>query len=334
VTGTIYTSYNYASNPIPCSANNQVLSVTGTLDAAHDLTLTFPIAGGTGTLVATLADDPSTYAYGTWQVAGGSCAMPSTEIVIYQNKPLTPPTTSSPEPITAALSGDWGIGADYILPVNGQYVYPKITGFSGALQFANGTVTGTLFPYPSPITSCGTLSAVAVTGTIDSNNNLTLTVPLGGSLGTATITATLGSNPQTLADGSYQVTGGSCDLPATPMTIAQYAPATGTYSGSLNEATSEGTLVPGTNITMSVVLAQSTAPNASGAFPVTGSYAVSGACTDSGTLPTIAADGGSLSTVSSGLTFIADSNPTASDIDMYFSSTRCNLQYQGVLTLQ
>lgn len=335
VTGTIYPYSNQGSDPNPCSANNQHLAVTGTLDSAHNLTLTFPIAGGTGTLVATLADDPATYAYGSWQVAGGSCAMPFTGMVIYQNNPTTPPTTNPPATITASLSGDWGISSDYTLPnYNFQYSYPKITGFGGSLQFANGAASGTLFPYSAPIGGCGLLGAVAVTGTLDSSNNLTLTVPLGSSYGTATITAVLGGNPQTLADGSYQVTGGSCDLPATPMTIAQYAPVTGTYSGTLSEWSSYGTFVPGTGITMTVVLAQSTTPNASGEFPVTGNYTVSGTCTDSGTLPAIVAQGGGLGTLSSSLTFSASADPTASNIGVFFSSTNCNLQYQGILTRQ
>jgi hypothetical protein len=335
VTGTALLFANYATDPDACSEANQndLLAATGTLDAAHNLTLNVPIAGGTGTLYATLADDPATYVAGSWQIAGGSCAMPATQVEVYQTMPAAPPTKSAPAPITASLSGNWGIYSDYTLPVNGQYIYPKITGFNGALQFANGTVSGTLLPYSTPFPLCGTLTPAAVTGTIDSNNNLTLTVPLGGSLGTATITATLGSNPQTLADGSYQVTGGSCDLPATPMTIAQYAPATGTYSGTLNEAV-DGTEVPGTNVTLTVVLNQSTTPNASGAFPVNGTYTVSGACTDSGTLPMIAADGGNLGTASSSLTFFASPNPTASNMYTFFSSTICNLLYQGVLILQ
>jgi hypothetical protein len=335
VTGTIYPFSNQGSDPNPCSANNQDLAVTGTLDAAHDLTLTFSIAGGTGTLIATLADDPATYAYGTWEVTGGTCAVPSTGMVIYQDSPTTPPTTTSPAAITAPLSGDWGIGSDYTPPnYNFQYTYPKITGFGGSLQFANGAVSGTLFPDSAPIGGCGPLTAVAVTGTLDSGNNLILTVPLGGSYGTATITAILGSNPQTLADGSYQVTGGSCDLPATAMTIAQYAPITGTYTGTLSELSYDGTLIPGTGITMTAILAQSTTPNASGAFPITGSYTVSGTCTDSGTLPAITAQGGGLGTLSSSLSFSASANPTASNLNLYFSSTNCSLQYQGVLVRQ
>jgi hypothetical protein len=85
---------------------------------------------------------------------------------------------------------------------------------------------------------------------------------------------------------------------------------------------------------MTVVLAQSTTPNASGEFPVTGNYTVSGTCTDSGTLPAIVAQGGGLGTLSSSLTFSASADPTASNINVFFSSTNCNLQYQGILTRQ
>jgi hypothetical protein len=329
VTGTVLLFSNDATDPNVCSVaypnQNNAFAATGTLGAAHNLTLNVPIAGGTGTLYAALADDPATYASGSWQIVGGSCAMAATPVEVYQSMPAAAPTTSAPAPITANLSGTWGVSADYTLPNNlGQYVYPKILGFGGILQFANGTVSGTLYPNSNLFGGCGFLAAAAVTGTIDSTNNLTLTVPLGGSYGTATITATLGSNPQTLADGSYQVTGGSCALPATAMTIAQYAPTTGTYSGIFSIATAFSSGIPATEVTVTAVLSQSTTPDSSGTYyPVTGTYTISGACTDSGNI------------AQSGVFFYYSSSPNGTILmSDHVSTATCPGQYQGVLVLQ
>ena len=120
-------------------------------------------------------------------------------------------------------------------------------------------------------------SSAVFTGTLDANNNLTLTAPItaGSSTGTATITATLGSNPQTLADASIQIVGGgSCAMPATPSTIAQFAPVTGTYTGTFNVPNTGNVPVAGTNITVTAVLTQSTTANASGQYPITGTVNV------------------------------------------------------------
>ena len=332
VTGTVMLFEGYGGNSNACSVanpnqNNQ-FAATGTLDAAHNLTLNVPIAGGIGTLYAALGDNPATYVSGSWQILGGSCAMPATQVDVYQSTPASPPTTSAPAPITANLSGQWSMGADYTAPVNGQYVYPKILGFGGILQFANGSVSGNLYSSWYPSGGCGPLGTAAVTGTIDSNNNLTLTVPLGGSYGTATITATLGGNPQTVEDGSYQVTGGYCAMPATAMTIAQYAPTNGTYSGTFGVVTSSAG-VAATQVTVTVVLSQSPTPASGGtSYPVTGTYTVTGACTDSGSIAQLGLSG-----------FLGfypfASYPTATILTSDGLSTpKCPGPYQGVLVKQ
>jgi hypothetical protein len=359
VTGTIIPhsdGLSYLNSNI-CPVVTQPISVTGTLDEAHDLVLTFPIAGGTATLLATLADDPATYANGSWTVNGGTCAMSMTPMVIQQTAPTTPPPApASPAPITANLSGNWE--ADITYNPNYFVTYfsnfgpsigytPLVTGFGGSLQFSNGAVTGTLTSYINQEASCygqyivDNTATVAVTGTLDASNNLTLTVPVAR--GTATITATLGSNPQTLADGSFQIVGGDCPMSATPMTIAQYAPVTGTYTGTFNEAYS-GDNVPfsGTDITVTAVLTQSTTANSSGIFPLTGTLNVTGACTGSIPLPSGTVQGSNVwsSNVGAGLGLIFSSDPTAStltstfyDVGTNFSGP-CRSGYQGTLVRQ
>ena len=78
--------------------------------------------------------------------------------------------------------------------------------------------------------------------------------------------------------GTWQILGGPCAMPTTSMAITQFAPLTGTYSGTL---TNYGTTSNSTNIT--AMLTQSTTPDADGRFPLTGTITATGACT--GTFP-------------------------------------------------
>ncbi len=330
VTGSLYVSGDGSplDNPNICAAVNTSLPVTGTLDDAHNLMLTFPIAGGTGTILATLANDPTTYAYGTWQIAGGSCAMSETAMAI-NGTPTTPTVPTVPVPITSTLSGNWAAYATYS-PGSIQPVY----GFFGVLQFTNGSVTGALnllFVTISDATNCGVSygGTAAVTGTLDTNNKLTLTFPITSN-GTGTITATLGANPQTLAVGSYQIVGaGACDMPATPMTIAQYAPVTGTYTGTFNVPGTGDVPTPGSDTTVTAVLTQSTSITTSYQY-LTGTIAVAGACTDSETYTGLAFASGFGSE-----SFSGSINPTATVIDdAWYGSPKCPVFNVGTLTRQ
>ena len=133
-------------------------------------------------------------------------------------------------------------------------------------------------------------------GTIDLNGNLTLTIPIAG--GTATITATI-VTPESYTNGTWQIAGGVCAMPATAIQIAQFAPATGTYTGVLNVLdTTTGLAVPGTATNVTASLTQSITPNADGQFPLSGTVTATGAC--SGTLPIT-------NTVVSGGIFMPDS---------------------------
>jgi len=350
VTGTLTASTPYGTSNV-CTALNTSLTVTGTLDTNNNLALTFPIAGGTATLLATLANDPATYAYGYWTVNGGTCAMSATYMAI-KGTPTTTYTAPTPVPITANLSGDWAAYTTYVYGSN----YP-VTGFSGALQFSNGSVTGTINLFYGGNSLGGGCqhyngTAISVTGTLNSSNILTLTFPVTGasSTGTATVTATLGSNPQTLADASFQIVGGgSCAMSTTSMTVAQYAPVTGTYTGTFTVPGTGNVPVAGSNITVTTVLTQSTTASSSGQFPITGSVQVSGACTETVTLTPGLVSGGGISSAAVGSGdlligpfFVGSSNPTASTIlwaafDDATSNNSCNVGlpgYQGTLTRQ
>jgi hypothetical protein len=73
----------------PCVSFYQDLPVTGTIDAANNLTLNATIAGGAATLQATLTQDLQAFSSGTYSIVGGACAMPSTSMFTYQIPPIT-----------------------------------------------------------------------------------------------------------------------------------------------------------------------------------------------------------------------------------------------------
>jgi hypothetical protein len=188
-------------------------------------------------------------------------------------------TPSTPSPYLN-LNGNWeaiGISAN---PSQSLLATP-IAAFMGALHSSSGNVTGTLraldtnflspcVPYTQDLAANGTLSAAG---------NLVLTVPI--SSGTATLTAALTSNLQTYTTGSWTIVGGPCAMPSTSMAITQYAPVTGTYTGTL---TNFGTTNNSTTITAS--LTQTSTPNADGQFPLAGTVSATGACTGSFPLTT------------------------------------------------
>jgi len=188
------------------------------------------------------------------------------------------PMTQSASPYT--FSGDWGTR----LPPGVAPGNAPIGAFVGTLSASNGMISGMLTPLfsNSIAPACGSTSftPAPVSGTIDSGGNLTLTLPVGG--GTATLTATLSTNPETLVNGMYKVTGGTCAMPSTAMQIGQFAPLTGTYSGTFNAVNLlSGQPLAGTSTAITAVLTQSTTPNSNGQFPITGMVTVTGACSAS-----------------------------------------------------
>jgi hypothetical protein len=190
---------------------------------------------------------------------------------------------SHPGPSTPAsqylnLNGNWEALGLPSPPVVG--LTTPIAAFMGALQSTNGIVTGTLraFDASNFLNPCVLFTQdLAATGTLTPAGNLVLTVPISN--GTATLTATLSTNLQTFTQGTWHITGGACAMPSTPMAITQYAPVTGTYTGTL---TTYGTA---TTTAITAVLTQSTIPDADGRFPLTGTITAPGIC--SGTFPLI-----------------------------------------------
>jgi hypothetical protein len=188
----------------------------------------------------------------------------------------TNPAPSTPISAYPNLNGNWeaiGLPAQFSTGLT-----TPIAAFMGALQSANSNVSGTLHALDSNLAApCVPFTQdLAVTGTVSSVGNLVLNLPIAG--GTATLNATLASNLQTYTMGSWTVVGGTCAMASTSMALVQFAPVTGTYSGTL---TTFGTTNNATMVT--AVLTQATTPNADGQFPLTGTltYAGTGPCSGS-----------------------------------------------------
>jgi hypothetical protein len=176
------------------------------------------------------------------------------------------------------LTGNWEAIGTGLISNPPTILTSPIADFTGALQSTNGTVTGTLRAFDvNFLNPCVPLTQdLPATGTLSAGGNLVLTVPISG--GAATITATLVSNLQSFTQGSWQITGGTCAMPSTPMAITQFAPLTGTYSGTLTNPINSAS-----SSTITAVLTQSATPDSDGRFPLTGTVSSTGTC--SGTLP-------------------------------------------------
>jgi len=206
------------------------------------------------------------------------------------------PTPSTPASPYLNLTGDW-VALAAPNPSTPGVLPTPIEDFMGALQSSGGTVTGTLHAINLGLPVCVSLTQdLPASGTIDPNGDLTLTVPIAG--GTATITSTI-TTPESYTSGYWQIVGGTCAMPDTAIRIAQFAPATGTYTGVLNVTDiTTGLPVGGSATNVTVTLAQSTTPIADGEFPLSGAITATGACSGSFPISNEVVSGGIIMPVS------------------------------------
>lgn len=243
------------------------------------------------------------------------------------------PTPSAPDSSYLNLTGDW-VALAAPNPANPGTLPTPVSDFFGALQSSGGTVTGTLRAISLSLPQCVTQDLQA-TGTIDTNNSLKLTIPISG--GTATITATI-TTPESYTPGTWQIVGGTCAMPSTSIDVAEFAPATGTYTGVLNVLDLTTDLpVAGTATNVTAVLTQSTTPNADGEYPLSGTVTATGACSGSFPIANEAVSGGVLMpTPATGPLGVLNGGiiPTATTLIADFSpSPACGSQiYSGTLT--
>jgi len=149
VTGTLHA---LGSNPTAsCVSLTQDLPVTGTLDAANNLTLNVAIPGGKAIIQATLTQDLQTFANGTYSISGGACAMTSAAMVAYQIAPITGTytgtlTLSQSNPavtatVTAQLTQSSTPTADGYFPLSGTITIPG--GCPSSVSFSGENLQGT-----------------------------------------------------------------------------------------------------------------------------------------------------------------------------------------------
>jgi hypothetical protein len=246
------------------------------------------------------------------------------------------PTPSAPSSSALNLTGDWVVLA-VPNPVTPLTLPTPIGDFMGALQSSGGTVTGTFRAISTTFPQCVSFTQdLQVAGTIDANNKVTLSVPISG--GTATITATI-ATPQTYTNGTWQIVGGACAMPSTSISIAEFAPATGTYTGTLNVTDlTTGLPVAGSATAVTASLVQATTPNADGQFPLSGTITATGACTGTFPITNEVVSGGLFMPVTlSSPTFnlIGGILPAGTPLVGGFTNSACGSQvYQGTLTRQ
>jgi hypothetical protein len=189
------------------------------------------------------------------------------------------------------LSGNWYVSAG--ANTHGVYASP-VYSFIGALQVSGSSVTGTVraTDLADTVPCISPEANLTATGNFDTASNLSLTVPVAG--GTAAIVATIG-NPNGINNGTWQIVGGSCAMPKTPVVIAEIAPITGTYAGAY-DVIDLTTLqhVPGSAMTLTANIVQSATPNADGQFPITGTLTATGSCNGTFLLASEVVSGGQL----------------------------------------
>lgn len=251
-------------------------------------------------------------------------------------------TPSSTATTPANLTGNWEIDATS----NGT-----LSTLAGTLTFSNGVVTGVLYPNLVLNGFCQVqLPGQRITGNIDAAGNMTLTVPLkssqGGSYGTATITATIGSNPQSATSGSLLIVSGLCATTAIPISISQYAPVTGTYTGTVYEVDpTTGAKLTATATTVTAILTQFTSPDAIGSNTITGTVTTTGAFATSYNITNVPLPNGTYGQTSYvlGSQFISENalpafygsiNSTATSISITLKPNNRTTDYYGSLTRQ
>jgi hypothetical protein len=247
------------------------------------------------------------------------------------------PTPSTPSSSVLNLTGDWVVLAPPN-PLTPLALPTPVADFMGALQSSGSTITGTFRAISPAFPQCVSFTQdLPVSGTIGSSNKATLTIPIAG--GTATITATI-TTPQSYTNGTWQIVGGACAMPLTAIEMAEFAPATGTYTGTLNVLDLTTNLpVPGTATAVTATLVQATTPNADGQFPLSGTITASGGCTVTFSITNEVVAGGLFMQVppgSSTVNMVGGILPTGTPLLGGFSAfSACGSQvYTGTLTRQ
>ncbi len=260
----------------------------------------------------------------------------------------SPPTTSNSSPASPDLTGNWQIQSD----VTSNIVPPPGVVLFGALQSTGGQVTGTFrFSNLAQPTTCGLDQVVTVAGSVNSNNNVTLSssaMPNGTTV--KVLLAIIGSQQPFAGTGTIEVDGSTCTFPSTGAIGEQIQNAAGTFTGTLTPGTLT-TPKTGPSAAVSLAITESASPQSDGEFPISGPFNYTiGSCTGSAALTGTVSGVGVILSATSGtyanpqnLTFIGTSNPTATTITaglLVFAPAPCSSDptsestYTGTLSRQ
>ena len=226
-------------------------------------------------------------------------------------------SSSTPTPTPVSLSGNWQIqSGTAITPVNEGGIF-----LTGSLQFEGAQVTGTM----NVTASCILQDTQSLTGLIDSSGNLTLAA---SPIPDVEALLVIPSNATQVATGTVSSAGEICNIAFSgPGVGAQITAPSGTYTGPVTSGSSTGSV--------SLALTQSTTPNASGQFPLSGTltYSATG-CNEplpvTGTISGTAITLASATTPVSGQNYVsvtASTNQTATQLTasaMQFQPSPCS----------
>lgn len=216
----------------------------------------------------------------------------------------------------------------------------------GALESSGSHVSGTFrFTNLAQPTTCGLNQVVALSGSIDAGEKLTLssaTLPNG-----TTIKISLqisGSQPYTGA-GTIEVDGATCTYAPTAALGVEIPNVSGSFTGTLTPG-SLGAPAPGTPGAATLTLTQSASPNSDGQFAVSGTLSYQfGSCSGSAALAGTVSGAGiiaSATTASQVVSFIGLADNAASKLTtaVIFAPAPCSTDmtstatYSGTLARQ
>lgn len=221
----------------------------------------------------------------------------------------------------------------------------------GALTSTGSQVTGTFrFTNLSEPASCELNQVVALSGAIDSNNNLALTSAALPNGNTVKASLVIGAAQPYAGTGAMEVDGAPCAFASTASIGELIANTTGTFTGTLTPGTL-GSPTGGTTGTGTLVVTQTSIPGTDGQFSATGTLNyVIGTCT--GAIPLSGAVSGVGLTLSGSngtspspqtVGIVATANQTATTISLGLASftpapcsqsSASNADYFGTLNKQ
>ena len=155
---------------------------------------------------------------------------------------------------TIAVTGNWQVSSAAVAAA-------KLPALSGELTGAGRSIAGIM--HSSKASTCvPPTTAIELSGAADAKNAISLSGDLAG--GRLSISGTLAADGKSIADASYNVSGGACAFAmAVPALAQSYSSITGNYTGTFSDP-------QGQVISLQAALTQAPASDTSGNFQLSG----------------------------------------------------------------